>query len=147
MRIDRILVATDFSTHSDAALAYAIGLAKRVGAKLDLLHAYHVALPIGMPNQVAVPPQFWTDVRNAAERRLQEELQKPKAEGVECEAHVTPLPPAPAIADTAEEIGADLIVLGTRGKTGLKHVLLGSVAERTLRLATCPVLSVRTAED
>jgi nucleotide-binding universal stress UspA family protein len=147
MQIDRILVAIDFSPHSDRALEYAIGLAKRLGAKLDLIHAYHVALPIGPPNQVAVPPQFWSDVRNAAERRLQEELQKVKAAGLEAEAHLTPMPPTPAIVDTAEEIGADLIVMGTRGHTGLKHVLLGSVAERTLRMAHCAVLTIRDGEE
>jgi nucleotide-binding universal stress UspA family protein len=147
MRIDRILVAVDFSPHSEPALEYAIELAKRLGAKLDLVHAYHVSLPIGSPNQVTVPPQFWTDIRDAADRRLQETLRKVQAEGAPCEAHLTPMPPAPAIADTAAEIDADLIVMGTRGNTGLKHVLLGSVAERTLRIAPCPVLTVRSDDD
>jgi nucleotide-binding universal stress UspA family protein len=147
MRIERILVAVDFSPHSEKAFHYAIELAKRLGAKLALVHAYHVALPIGSPNQVAVPPQFWTDIRDAADRRLQETLRKAQGEGVHCEAHLTPMPPAPAIADTAAEIEADLIVMGTRGNTGLKHVLLGSVAERTLRLAECPVLTLRTDGD
>jgi nucleotide-binding universal stress UspA family protein len=146
MRIDRILVAIDFSPHSDKALKYAIGLAKSLDAKLHLVHAYHVALPVGPPNQVAVPPQFWTDIREAADRRLQETLRSAQAEGVECEGHLTALSPAPAIAETADEIDADLIVMGTRGNTGLKHVLLGSVAERTLRLAQIPVLTVKVDE-
>ena len=58
---------------------------------------------------------------------------------------MTPTFPAEAIGRQAEEIGADLIVMGTRGLTGLKHVLLGSVAERTLRVAPCAVLTVKEA--
>jgi nucleotide-binding universal stress UspA family protein len=57
------------------------------------------------------------------------------------------VPAAPAIAKAAEDFAADLIVMGTRGNTGLKHVLLGSVAERTLRLAPCSVLAVKGDDD
>jgi nucleotide-binding universal stress UspA family protein len=68
---------------------------------------------------------------------------KVKSAGVAVESTVTPTAPVEAIERTAEEIGADLVVMGSRGLTGLKHVLLGSVAERTLRTAPCPVLTVK----
>ena len=65
------------------------------------------------------------------------------AEGIQARSHLTEVPAAPSIARTAEDLGADLIVMGTHGHTGIKHILLGSVAERTLRLAPCSVLTVK----
>jgi nucleotide-binding universal stress UspA family protein len=64
-------------------------------------------------------------------------------QGVQTEEHLSPLFPPEGIAESAAEVGADLIVMGTRGLTGFKHVLLGSVAERTVRTAPCPVLTVK----
>jgi nucleotide-binding universal stress UspA family protein len=82
-------------------------------------------------------------VREAAAQKLERILERMKAEGIECALHLCPGHPVGAILDTAEEVDADLIVMGTRGLSGLKHVLLGSVAERTIRTAPCPVLTVR----
>jgi nucleotide-binding universal stress UspA family protein len=65
------------------------------------------------------------------------------AEGVKASSHLSEVPAASAIVGQAEELGVDLIIMGTRGHTGLKHVLLGSVAERTLRHAPCSVLTVK----
>ena len=59
---------------------------------------------------------------------------------------LTPMLPSEAISSAAQELGADLIVMGTRGLTGLKHVMLGSVAERTIRIAPCPVLTVKAEQ-
>ena len=67
--------------------------------------------------------------------------------GLEAHTILSPLFPSEAIERASEEIGAGLIVIGTRGLTGLKHVLLGSVAERTVRTARCPVLTVKAEED
>ena len=66
--------------------------------------------------------------------------------GIAASGHVVADPAAPAIAHAAEELHADLIVMGTRGLSGLKHVVLGSVAERTVRLAPCPVMTVKADE-
>ena len=143
MEVHRILVALDFSRHSERALDWAADLARRLGASLDLVHAYHVALPMGPPAQVAVPPRFWSDLRDAAEAQLERAAARLHERGLECTSHLSPLPPARAIVETADRIGADLIVMGTRGATGLEHVLLGSVAERTVRAAHCPVLTVK----
>ncbi len=64
-------------------------------------------------------------------------------EGIQCESHLIAQTPSAAIVEAAEQIGADLIVMGTRGLSGLKHILLGSVAERTVRVAPCPVMTVK----
>jgi nucleotide-binding universal stress UspA family protein len=138
-----ILVPLDFSAHSDRALASAKGLAKTFGARLHLLHAYHLPVHVAMPDQIIIPQDFWTSVREAARSKLEEVRKSVAAEGIQVEAHLVEMPAAEAIQQAAERLGADLIVMGTRGLTGLKHVLLGSVAERTLRTARCPVLTVK----
>jgi nucleotide-binding universal stress UspA family protein len=65
--------------------------------------------------------------------------------GLQGETYLSELPPVDAIVETARRVRADLIVMGTRGRSGLQHVLLGSVAERTVRAASCPVLTLRSS--
>jgi len=142
-QFSKILVAVDFSPHSAKALELAIGLAKTFGGRIHLLHAYHLPPLVGMPDEIVIPPDFWTGVRDAAARKLDKSAQKVKAAGVPVETHLVEFAPSDAIIETARKTKADLIVMGTRGLTGLKHALLGSVAERTLRLAPCPVLAVK----
>ena len=139
----KILVPLDFSSHSAKALELAMGLAKTFGGQILLLHAYHLPPLVGMPDEIAIPPDFWTGVRDAAARRLDKAAQKVKAGGIPVETQLMEFAPSDAIVETAKKMKADLIVMGTRGLTGLKHALLGSVAERTLRLAPCPVLTVK----
>jgi nucleotide-binding universal stress UspA family protein len=86
---------------------------------------------------------FDRDCRDAAQREIGKWSDKVNAAGVPVESTVTPSPPVEAIERLAGEIDADLVVMGSRGLTGLKHVLLGSVAERTIRTAPCPVLTVK----
>jgi nucleotide-binding universal stress UspA family protein len=143
MKIETILVPVDFSPHSAKALACAIGLAKTFQARIHLLHAYHLPIQVATPDQVIIPRDFWTSVREAAAQKLEKSLQQVTSEGIEAETHLTDMAPAQAIVDAAERTGADLIVMGTRGLTGLKHVVLGSVAERTVRMAPCPVMTVK----
>jgi universal stress protein A len=139
----RILVAVDFSEHSNQALDMAVGLAKEFGAKIDLIHAFDVPVPFVTPYEVAIPDTFMQEARDAAKTKLAALVEKVGGQGLEAQSHLTEVPAATAITRVAEEIGADLIVMGTRGNTGLKHVLLGSVAERTLRHAPCSVLTVK----
>ena len=146
-RFETLLVPVDFSAHSDKALAYAIGLAKTFGSKVHLIHAYHLPIQIASPDQVVIPQDFWSAVRDSAARKLEKTVQKVKDAGVDAETHLAEVPPVQAINQTAEKIGADLIVMGTRGLTGLKHVLLGSVAERTIRTAPCPVMTVKDESE
>lgn len=141
-RFRTLLVPVDFSKHSEAALELAGGLAKTLGAKVHLVHAYELPVGVTAAYGVAIPEAVWTGMREAASTRLEKARQKLEVAGVKSEAHVVASTPVEAITELARSLPADLIVMGTRGLTGLKHVLLGSVAERTLRHAHCPVLTV-----
>ncbi|MEN8181113.1 MAG: universal stress protein [Myxococcota bacterium] len=147
LSIETILVPVDFSAHSKAALIRAIDLARDVGARLHLLHCYEVPYPGVAEYQVAIPDTVWERVREVAARRIEELREQAASAGVEVSTDVSSEPAANAIATVAERIGADLIVMGTRGNTGLEHVLLGSVAERTLRSAPCNVLAVKGPKE
>jgi nucleotide-binding universal stress UspA family protein len=146
-QIKNVLVATDFSAHSEAAIRMATQLAKTFDATVHLVHAFDTPIPIFTPYEVVVPDGFLEQARDSATRSLHASRDKIQAESITVEAHLTEGPAAPAIARAAEEIGADLIVIGTRGNTGLKHVVLGSVAERTIRLAPCSVLTVKMPDE
>jgi len=143
LRFDSVLVPVDFSPHAEQALAVGIELAKAHGGALHLLHAYELPASITMAYAVAIPQSVWESVQEAGRKRLLDLAERAKAAGVRVETHLVTAPAADAIAEAATAHGADLIVIGTRGLTGLKHVLLGSVAERTLRIAPCPVLTVK----
>lgn len=143
-RVRTLLVAVDFSDHSRAALDWALDLARDLGAKVHVIHAYAIPTTAATSYGVALPEDLWERVRAAADERLAEILERVREARLAGESHLVEGSPADAISDTARSIGADLIVMGTRGLSGLKHVLLGSVAERTLRLAPCPVLTVKT---
>jgi universal stress protein A len=145
-RFHRILVPLDFSKHSDAALDLALELAREQGAEVHLLHAYELPAAVTMAYGIAIPQAVWDGVQEAAAGRLAEGLRKVEAAGLRGTTHLATAPAADAIATAAETHGIDLIVMGTRGLTGLKHVLLGSVAERTIRTAPCPVLTVKGAD-
>ena len=141
--IQRILVAVDFSKHADQALEAAVELTKQFGAELHLVHALDVRVSLMTPYEAVIRAAFVEDARDAAASKLDVLVQKLATGGVRASVHLTEDPAASAIVDLAEKIGADLIVMGTRGHTGLTHVLLGSVAERTLRHAPCSVLTVK----
>ncbi len=142
MKLTSILVAVDFSEPSQRALEAAIAMAKKLGGRIHLLHSYHVPIPGPMPDLIYFPPDTWTPVREASAKRMQEMIDRLRAEGIEGHLHLGPGYAVGAILETAKEVHADLIVLGTRGLTGLPHVLLGSIAERVVRAAPCPVLTV-----
>jgi len=147
MAFRKILVPIDFSTHSSRALQTAIELAKAFGAKLYLLHCYPINVGAISPYGLVIPESFDRDIREAATKQLAQWREKVTAQDLEVESEVTPLFPSEAIASTAERVGADLIVMGTRGLSGLKHVMLGSVAERTVRIAPCPVLTLKATGE
>jgi nucleotide-binding universal stress UspA family protein len=138
-----ILVATDFSETARRAFDAALALAEREGASLHLIHALEVPLPIFEPYAVAVPAEFIGEARKAAQERLDALLEEVKAKGLQGSAHLGEVPAGPAVAERAQAVGADLVVVGTRGHTGLRHALLGSVAERTVKDAPCSVLTVK----
>lgn len=140
-----ILVPVDFSDDSAEALDRAIELAKQFDSKIHLMHSYPIHVGGIAPYGMVVPESFERDFRQAAAKHLDQWAEKVQASGVAADSSLTPNVASQAIVDEAEKINADLIVMGTRGLTGLKHVVLGSVAERTIRLAPCPVLTVKGA--
>jgi nucleotide-binding universal stress UspA family protein len=146
------LVPYDFSAHSKVALDTALDLAHRLGARLHLVHVVHTPVfangygTFGIADATA--PFDIGEMRQRAMAALGEVIDGiPNAPG-RLEAHVAEgVNIAEAIGAVADRIGADLIIMGTHGHTGLVHAFLGSVAERTLRYARCPVLTVRAPED
>lgn len=145
--IKTILVATDFSAPSEKAVDEAVSLAKLLGAELHLFHAVEIPVPVVTPYEVAVPADLIAQTREAAAARLKTLEERLASSGLSVKAHLSESPAASGISHAAEELGADLVVMGTRGNTGLKHVLLGSVAERTMRHAPCSVLAVKHPDD
>lgn len=147
MSFRTILVPVDFSDHSAQALETARELAKAFDARLVLLHCYQVNPGAVSPYGIVLPEGFDREVREAAARRLEEWRDKAAADGVNAEGRLSSTFPSMGISDAATEEKADLVVMGTRGLSGLKHVLLGSVAERVLRTAPCPVLTVKEGDE
>jgi nucleotide-binding universal stress UspA family protein len=145
VEIHKILVPVDFSEHSQRALDEAVSLAKHFGAEVILFHCYPIPLPpFGeVPYDIVAPERYVDAIRTEALKRVTQWRDKARAQGVRAEGQISPGSPSSAIAALAEKVGADLIVIGTRGLGGLEHVLLGSVAERTIRIAPCPVLTVK----
>jgi len=144
-RITRILVPTDFSATADAALDYAFGLAERFGASLQLLHVLEdpfIYEGISAEAYISEAPLTRTAMLAEARERLAHRA-VPRHRKVQVETEVLFGHGARTIAEYAAERAIDLIVIGTHGRTGLAHVLLGSVAERLVRTAPCPVLTVR----
>jgi nucleotide-binding universal stress UspA family protein len=149
MTLKNILVATDFSEPSDAALTYGRELASRFDATLHVLHcAENVYITtFGAETYAAVAPSLQAEIEEAARLQLERLLIDSDGSGPRTTAVVlTSASPAFAIVDYAGGNGIDLIVMGTHGRGGLAHMLMGSVAEKVVRLAPCPVLTVRHPE-
>lgn len=145
--ISKILVPIDFSAHSTRALQFAVDLARRYDARLQIVHVFDIGVYVmadGMP--MFAPGQF--DQINADIERL---LDKAKHDalaggGLLVETKLLQGKPEIQILRFACEGKFDLIVLGTHGRTGLKHVFIGSVAERIVRQAPCPVFTVKAVD-
>ena len=146
-RIRRILVATDFSKTSAKALTGAIDLAKAQRAKLTILHAYVPLVPL-VPEQY-IEAGTWdridTESRRWAERQLVKLAARARKSGVRATPALVIGDPSRQIVRTARSLRADLIVVGTHGRRGLTKFFLGSVAERVIATAACPVMTIRGA--
>ena len=148
-RITRILVPTDFSATADAALEYAFGLAERFGASVQLLHVLDDPFVYeGMSPEayIAEAPMIRSAMLKEAREKLRHRAGTREPHGASIEAEVLFGHGARTIAEYAAERGVDLIVMGTHGRTGIAHLVIGSVAERLVRTAPCPVLTVRHAD-
>ncbi|MFT5443361.1 MAG: universal stress protein A [Myxococcota bacterium] len=143
MTFSSILVPVDFSSHSKAALLLALGLVKKFDAKLHLVHVYPESMALLPPYGPALPADFGMQMERSAVEYFQEWQEKFCPKELSVHSVVRRGDPATQIVEVASDIESDLIVMGTRGTTGLAHLLLGSVAERTVRLAPCPVLTTK----
>jgi nucleotide-binding universal stress UspA family protein len=143
LQIRTVLVALDFSDPSLAALERACELARESGATLHLLHCYEIPTPGLEQYRIALPETVWERIHAGAEQRLAALAEKTAAAGLQVTSEVSAEAPGHAIAEVARRVHADLVVLGTHGASGVKHLLLGSVAERTVRTAPCNVLVVK----
>ena len=140
--VRRILVALDFSRHAERALDWARALASRFSAVLEIAPSVFAVPFASVPGGYAAPLEDLRAARAATERRLEELVAELAGAGLRAHYTVLHEDPSSGLCALALEKGADLIALGSRGRTGLAHVLLGSVAERVARLAHCPVLTV-----
>ena len=139
--VHKILVSTDFFSHAGEAFRVAQTLARAVGAKVIL---FHVARP---PAVISEGGQLLANPGEADQANLWDHFHSlqpadPKVR-VEHEVIVADRPRAGHILEMLDKLGCDLIVMGTHGRTGLKHLLFGSVAEEVVRLARCPVMVVK----
>lgn len=136
-----ILAATDFSETAAAALDWAVELARQQGARVELIHA--VTIPPSIPGYIpTADTDFQEEVIRAAETRLTEAVAGLTGKGIPITTFLLPGTPSQVILERADACSPLAIVLGTRGLTGLRHLLLGSTAQRVVHGARCPVLAV-----
>lgn len=142
-RIHRILIPTDFSACANHAVEYATDFAIANAAPVVLLHVYRPPM-VYMPEGVWVPPSLDIDVYAELDRALRQAADKLRAAGVrEVEPLLVDGDARTEILRVAADRACDLIIMGTHGRGPVKHLLLGSVAEKIVRKAPCPVLTVR----
>jgi len=142
MNIEHILLATDCSPQAEGAEAYACTLAESWGATLTVINVLEFAP--GLNPEYPVNRLYLSELTKQATRALAGLKARTADRGVAVYTRIATGIPSKEVLVTAEAEDADLIVVGTVGKTGLEHVLLGSTAERIIRTALCPVLAVRT---
>ncbi len=142
--VKTILVPIDFSDNALSVVEWGTHLAEIHNSQVVLFHAYHLPVEFQQLEGAYLPPDFWANVKAEAQQSLSRFETELRAKGLEVESVVREGYAATAIVEEATEIGADLIVIGTHGLSGLKHMLLGSIAERVVQKAPCPVLTVKT---
>lgn len=147
--IRKILIPVDFSDHALRALQYGMQLAEALGAQVDVLHVampVHVYEPLDRAifGDAASSTELEQRMRAAAQTHLDEFVERlSEGERSRLGKRIEWGVPHQVITQLAERDGYDLVVVGTHGRTGLPHALVGSVTERVLRHAPCPVLAVR----
>lgn len=143
--IRRVLCPVDFSPHSESAVQFAVELAQKLGADVHLLHVYQLpvyALPDGA---MMAGPEFTTRVTTELQKALTSLAAK--FQPTKLDTHLVEGVPYREVVRMSDELDADLIVMGTHGRTGLRHLLLGSVAERVVRSSKVPVVTVPMREE
>lgn len=138
-----ILLPTDFEPATAGALDVAVGLAKTFGAKLTLLHVWEI--PIYPYMEFMLNSEMIASVEARAAKRLETVLESIKKEVPSADSLLKTGLPWTGVLDAIGDTKADLVVMGTHGRRGVSHVVLGSVAEKVVRLSPVPVLTVRPA--
>jgi nucleotide-binding universal stress UspA family protein len=138
-----IIVATDFSEQAEKATREALELARVCHARVHLVHAWSVSFVTAPELPTPVPASFIDDLARGAQTALDEALRKHQTPGVALSGVALYGDARDVVVDVARQQNAELIVIGTHGRRGLRRAVLGSVAEGVLRYAPCPVLVVR----
>lgn len=149
LTIRAVLAPTDFSHHAERAVRYACEFAEKFGATLHLLHVLpEVIAPIGPdPSLVtALPVEYYRDAEADSLAALRKMIDSSWTAPAQVEAAVLWGDPVDGITTYSKDHAIDIVVVATHGRTGLRHVLLGSVAERLVRESLCPVLSIRNRD-
>ena len=145
--LKKILVATDFSEAADAALSYGRAMARAFGARLHVIHVVDdMYLRLGGDAYAAVLPELQQDVERQARQQLEALLIDNDPRPLPTDLIIREGAAAAEIVKYAKDDDIDLIVVGTHGRSAVAHLLMGSVAERIVRTASCPVLTVRHPE-
>ncbi len=143
LAIQHLLCPVDFSQTSDRALEYALALAERLGTSITVMHAYQMPAYALAEGTLDLPPFLADELRSRLQERLDALVQGKAGAGVRCGSLLCEGIPYVEILRAAKQVGADLIVIGTHGRSGISHMLIGSVAERVVRTSEVPVLTVR----
>lgn len=146
--LNRILLPTDFSNYSHVAVGYACALAEKFGAELHLLHVVQDVIALVPEPGLAFPVTGIDplEMQAAAEEGLTRVIEPENTAGLNVVRAVRQGPPFLEIIRYARENDIGLIVMGTHGRSGLAHALMGSVAEKVVRKSPCPVLTVHPAD-
>jgi nucleotide-binding universal stress UspA family protein len=144
--IRHILVPHDFSDTAEHALAFALELAERLRAKVTIMHSYEVPA-YGFPEAPGVTPEMARQIERAAGAALAAVAERSRRPGVDVQTVLRQGSAWTEIVAVAAETHANLLVMGTHGRRGFTRLLLGSVAEKVVRTAPCPVLTVHGPQD
>ncbi len=141
--IKKILAPIDFIEPSSPSIAYAVGLAEKLGATVTLVHAYPIPVYGFSDGAIITSPEAASEIATAAQKQLDAAVRLASKSGVTVTGILSNGEAAREIVRVAEAENADLIVMGTHGRRGLPRALLGSVAESVVRTSPVPVLTVR----
>ena len=143
MKVDNILIPIDFSENADRVLTDGIFVAEKFGAKIHVVFAAQIFQDYSEFFVMHVPNiQYEENIVASAEKRMEAFLEKSQGEDFKCTHKILSGDVAESILEYVEEEGIDMIVMGTHGYKGLDKILFGSVAEKVVKMAKCPVLTI-----
>ncbi len=144
--IKKIMVPTDLTSHSTYVMRYAAKLAEQFGAEIHLVHVVE-PVPVVYYEAAMFTEESAAKLVETARKLMHKMPESPWSTGTKVVHEVMEGAPITQIVNYAKEHGIDLIVAGTHGRTGVGHLLLGSLAEKIVRMAPCPVLTIRKPEE